>query len=238
MTANPQKLPSIIHTAAGAVYVDGQQYPLPEQVVKNIETVISFQAKQENQVPIHERILEKIGDFLCKPQFLYAQLLFFGGWWVFSKFFADLCPFPVLRFDLHEMGVDVAALLIATGVLIRQSRQNKMSEQRSHLMLQINLLTEQKIAKLIELIEELRTDLPIVQDRYDLETEAMKRATDPQVLLNILQENLEQASAEQTALEASEDPSEDQKVQRAASEPEASEDQQAQKTAVRPTAAD
>jgi uncharacterized membrane protein len=56
------------------------------------------------------------------------------------------------------MGIDIASLLIATGVLVQQNRQDKLSEQRSHLMLQINLLTEQKIAKLIELIEELRTD--------------------------------------------------------------------------------
>ncbi len=94
------------------------------------------------------------------------------------------------------MGVDIAALLIATGVLVQQNRQDKLAEQRSHLMLQIELLTEQKIAKLIELMEELRQDLPDIRDRYDWEAQIMKQATDPQVVLNILRENLEQTEIE------------------------------------------
>ena len=108
----------------------------------------------------------------------------------------QLLPFGLPQFDLQEMGVDIAALLIATGVLVQQTRQNKLAEQRSHLNLQINLLTEQKIAKLIELIEELRADLPTIRDRHDWEAQIMQQATDPQIVLNILQENLEQAEME------------------------------------------
>ncbi|MEM8721547.1 MAG: hypothetical protein AAGE84_20010 [Cyanobacteria bacterium P01_G01_bin.39] len=68
--------------------------------------------------------------------------------------------------------------------------------ERSHLILQINLLTEQKIAKLIELMKELRSDLPNISDRPDWEAKIMQQATDPQIVLNILQENLEQAETE------------------------------------------
>jgi uncharacterized membrane protein len=81
--------------------------------------------------------------------------------------------------------------LISTGVLIYQTRQEELSEERSHLMLQLNLLTEQKIAKLISLVEELRVDLPDVIDRDDLEAEIMKQATDPEAILGALQQNLE-----------------------------------------------
>lgn len=191
MTDTPNGLPSIIHTDTGVVYIDGERYPLPAQVVKNIETVIGFQAKQERNVAFHERIVGRIAAFFGKSQFLYAQLIFFASWWIYSKFLADQLPLPLLKLDLHEMGVDIAALLIATGVLVQQSRQDRLAEQRSHLTLQINLLTEQKIAKLIKLMEELRADLPNVRERYDWEAETMQQETDPQVVLDILQENLE-----------------------------------------------
>lgn len=194
MAENSQPSSSIISTSSGTVYVNGEQYPLPQQVVKNIETVIAFQTKQERQIPIHERILAKVAAFLGKPQFLYTQLIFFGSWWLYSKFLADAVSLPLIKFDLQEMGIDAASLLIATGVLIQQSRQDRIAEQRSHLSLQINLLTEQKIAKLIQLNEELRADLPGVRDRYDQELEAMKQATDPEAVFNMLQENLEHAS--------------------------------------------
>jgi uncharacterized membrane protein len=64
-------------------------------------------------------------------------------------------------------------------------------------MLQINLLTEQKIAKLIALVEELRTDLPNVQNRQDSEAEVMQQVTDPQVVMDILQETQKQSEIEE-----------------------------------------
>ena len=54
-------------------------------------------------------------------------------------------------------------------------------------MLQLNLITEQKIAKLISLVEELRIELPNVKNRSDEEAELMQQATDPQVILEAIQ---------------------------------------------------
>ncbi len=196
MISYSDKSSTIISPSAKSVYINGKKYPLSEQVVKNIEKIIGFQAKQEQELPMRDRIIEKIASFFGKSEFLYLQLLFFVSWAVCSHLAPQLLPFGLPKFDLQEMGVDIASLLIATGVLVQQNRQDKLAEQRSHLTLQINLLTEQKIAKLIELMEELRADLPNIRDRYDWEAQIMQQATDPQVVLNILQENLEQAEVE------------------------------------------
>ena len=182
---------SIVPPSAKSVYIDGKKYPLSEQVVKNIEAIIGFQAKQKQKLPLHDRAIEKIAAFFGKSKFLYLQLLFFIGWIICTHLAPQLLLFGLPPFDAKEMGIDVAALLIASGVLVQQSRQDKLAEQRSHLTLQINLLTEQKIGKLIELVEELRADLPDIRDRDDLEAQIMQQATDPQVVLNILQQNLE-----------------------------------------------
>lgn len=176
---------------SGSVYIRGEKYPLPQQVIDNIETVLGFQAKQEQCEPWHEQLLTKIAAVFGTSYFLYAQLLFFTVWIIWSQTTGDLTlPFNLPKYKVQDQFLDTAALLIATGVLVRQSRQEKLAEQRSHLMLQINLLTEQKTAKIIGLLEELRVDLPNLHDRHDWEAEMMKQATDPQVVLNILQENL------------------------------------------------
>lgn len=174
-----------------AIRINGEKYPLSARVVKNIETIIGFQAKQEQKLPWRDRLVEKIAAFFGKSEFLYLQLFFFTSWAVCTHIAPEVLPFGLPPFDAKEMGIDIAALLIATGVLVQQSRQDRLAEQRSHLTLQINLLTEQKIAKLIELVEELREDLPTIRDRQDLEAKIMQQATDPQVVLDILQENLE-----------------------------------------------
>lgn len=196
MVSSVNKSTPITTSSAKSIYIDGKKYPLSEQVVKNIETIIGFQAKQEQKLPMHDRLIEKIASFFGKSEFLYLQLLFFAGWSICSHLAPELLPFGMPQFDLQEMGVDIAALLIATGVLVQQTREDKLAEQRSHLILQINLLTEQKIAKLIELVEELRTDIPEIRDRHDFEAQIMQQATDPQFVLDILQENLEQADME------------------------------------------
>lgn len=182
---------STVPPSTPSIYINGKKYPLSEQVIKNIEAIIGFQAKQEQKLPWRDRVVEKIAGFFGKSEFLYLQLLFFTSWAICSHLAPQLLPFGLPLFDVKEMGVDIAALLITTGVLVQQGRQDKLAEQRSHLILQINLLTEQKIAKLIELIEELREDLPTIRDRQDLEAKIMQQATDPQIVLDILQENLE-----------------------------------------------
>ena len=190
MVSPSDKSSPILSATAKTIYIDGKKYPLSEQVIKNIEAIIGFQAKQEQKLPWSDRIIEKIAGFFNKSEFLYLQLFFFVSWVICSQLAPQLLPFGLPPFDAKEMGVDIAALLIATGVLVQQGRQDRLAEQRSHLTLQINLLTEQKIAKLIELVEELREDLPTIRDRNDLEARIMQQATDPQIVLDILQENL------------------------------------------------
>jgi uncharacterized membrane protein len=168
---------------------------LPEQVIKNVEVISNHQDQQQQKATAHQRGLDKIAAVFGQPQFLYFQIVLFTVWGAYSHL-ADQNILPQIfpLFDLSEKWLEVSGLLISTGVLIYQNRQEELSEERSQLALQINLLTEQKIAKLIALVEELRTDLPNVKNRDDLEAEVMKQATDPQAILGVLQKNSEHAS--------------------------------------------
>lgn len=165
-------------------------------MVQNIETVIGLQAKQVQTEPLHKQLLEKVAAAFGTAAFLYTLILFFVVWIGWSHLTGEpTLLFNLPKYDLQNQMLDTAALLIATGVLVHQTRQEKLAEQRSHLMLQINLLTEQKTAKLIALLEEMRADLPELRDRKDWEAEIMQQATDPQVVLDILQENLQDDDA-------------------------------------------
>ena len=53
---------------------------------------------------------------------------------------------------------------------------------------QVNLLTEQKVTKLIHLIEELRRDMPMVRDRHDPQSKALQERTDPLKVLSAIEE--------------------------------------------------
>ena len=87
--------------------------------------------------------------------------------------------------------VGLGALLTATVVLTKQNRLAKLAEQRAHLDLKVTLLTEQKAAKLIDLLEELRRDLPDVRNRHDPEAAALQQSMNPALVLAALDERSE-----------------------------------------------
>jgi uncharacterized membrane protein len=167
----------------------------PDPVLKNIEAIVGLQARYDEKVPSHQRILEKTAASFGEPAFLYGMLIFFICWHA-GTYLGNIgiISWDLPKFDLRQDWLDLASLLISTGVLAYQTRQGKLSEQRSHLVLQLNILTEQKIAKLIALVEELRIDLPNVRNRYDSEAERMQQVVDPIMVLDVLQEALNPAT--------------------------------------------
>jgi uncharacterized membrane protein len=170
---------------------DPDNLALPEAILRNIETITKLETEQVKNIPHHHQILERVAAFCGQPRFLYGQIVFFSTWWICSHLSSQkILPKNLPRFDLRQDGLGVSSLLLTTGVLIYQSRQDKLAEERSHLTIQLNLLTEQKIVKLIALVEELRTDLPNVQNRHDVEAEEMQKTADPEALLTLLKESL------------------------------------------------
>jgi uncharacterized membrane protein len=87
--------------------------------------------------------------------------------------------------------VGLGALLTATVVLSKQNRLTKLEEQRAHLDLKVMLLTEQKTAKLINLLEELRRDLPNVRNRHDPEAAELQQSINPELVRDALNERSE-----------------------------------------------
>ena len=82
--------------------------------------------------------------------------------------------------------MSLAAPLLTLMVLAAQRRLAQRSVRREDLELQVNLLAEQKTAKLIALLEELRRDPPSVRDRVDPVANAMTEAVEPTAVLSVI----------------------------------------------------
>jgi uncharacterized membrane protein len=157
----------------------------PAQISQNIESIAAFYVREEQKIGSSQRALENLSDFLGKPLFL-GLMLGFVVLWVFLNIFANklgLKQIDPAPFYWMHLTLSLGAAITATVVLIKQNRLAKLEEQRAHLDLQVNLLTEQKVTKIINLLEELRRDLPMVKDRIDAEAIALQQPTDPYVVL-------------------------------------------------------
>jgi uncharacterized membrane protein len=158
----------------------GPQQPLPGHIGQNIQTVADLAADAERRVGRHQRSIERLTGMLGRPATTYAIGVVIVAWTVANELAPryGLRPVDPPPFPLMQGGVAIAALLIAVVILTTQNRVARMNEQRAHLDLQVNLIAEQKVAKLIALIEELRRDLPSVVNRSDPVAEAMTEALD------------------------------------------------------------
>ena len=175
---------------------DGQGTPFEferDPTSQNIEAVRDFYTREEQKISRSQRILERISNFVGQPVFLGFILVFVALWMVANAVLHrlgmaefDPAPFPWLQGI-----VGLGALLTATVVLTKQNRLAKLAEQREHLDLKVTLLTEQKAAKLIDLLEELRRDLPNVSNRHDPEAAALQQSMSPDRVLAALDERSE-----------------------------------------------
>ena len=93
---------------------------------------------------------------------------------------------------------------MTTIVLITQNRQGKAADINEHLHLQIELLVDQKAAKIIQLLEEMRRDMPNVRDRVDAEAK-LQIAIDPGQVAATIAEQLASEFVEEQEAEVAAD---------------------------------
>lgn len=134
--------------------------------------------------------IERFGNMLARPTFIVAALVCFLGWILLNLDlkFTTHKPWDEPPFYWLQGLIGLLSLIFTATVLASQARQAQLAEQRAQLQLQIILLTEQRSAKLIDLLEELRRDLPNVHNRIDPEAEALRQVNEPTAILEALSE--------------------------------------------------
>jgi uncharacterized membrane protein len=154
---------------------------IPDPVARNISDILELESQELARTTRAQRWLETLSRGLARPVFPVGLLIFIGAWIGVNVTTTDV---GIPHFDPPPFAwltglLTLVALLVTTIVLIGQGRQNTLAEQRAHLDLQISLLTEQKVTKLIHLLEELRIDLPGVRLREDPHVSELKKPADP-----------------------------------------------------------
>jgi uncharacterized membrane protein len=163
---------------------------LSGHIDQNIESVVALQRREWESVSVSQRRVERVSRFIGRPSYLISILGIVAAWALYNSTAAlwGLTPFDAPPFEMLDGIMSLVALITTTIVLIAQNRQAKLEQQHTHLALQVNLLTEQKVTKLIHLIEELRRDLPMVRDRHDAQAAALQERADTAQVVSAIEE--------------------------------------------------
>jgi uncharacterized membrane protein len=166
---------------------------LPSPAKENLEILSQFRDGEEAKISGLQLAIERISRLFGSPLFFALALAFVVAWVGVNEWgehqgwrHIDTPPFLWL-----QALVSFIALLLTVAVLIRQNRMSQVAEHRAHLDLQINLLTEQKVTKILQIIDELRRDLTALRGRPDAEVTEMTKPADTHALMHAIKENQE-----------------------------------------------
>ncbi|MBV8637202.1 MAG: DUF1003 domain-containing protein [Candidatus Eremiobacteraeota bacterium] len=145
-----------------------------------VQTLTELREESHRNVPTTQLGIERVTSGLGKPWFAWTVLAFVILWIGGNTAFRTYThrPFDSPQFPLLELIVSLGSLLIAILILITQNRQNDVAHRRAEITLQMALVTEQKVAKVIDLLEQLRRDDPHLPNREDAAAASMAQATD------------------------------------------------------------
>jgi uncharacterized membrane protein len=96
---------------------------------------------------------------------------------------ADPPPFVWL-----QETVSAGALLVAALILTTQRREDQLASHRAQMILELAVINDQKLSKIIALLEENRRDNPALRDRLDSQAIAMSTPADTRAVLDAIKE--------------------------------------------------
>lgn len=124
-----------------------------------------------------DRLGDNIADFVGTMRFVLCHFFGFIIWAVINAgVIRGISPFDPYPYTLLTMIVSMEGVLVACFVLMKQNRMTRRADQRDHLHLQIDLLSEKEITKMLQLQRQVCERMGIsVQD--DSEVQELSKST-------------------------------------------------------------
>jgi uncharacterized membrane protein len=137
---------------------------LAQIIEQNIHTIINTRHIAASQRTTEERLADSITAFSGRMYFVYFHVVWFGIWIAINLGFFGLQPFDPFPFGLLTMIVSLEAIFLATFVLISQNRLSAEADRRADLDLQIGLLTEYELTRVIKMLDAIQDNMGIEND--------------------------------------------------------------------------
>lgn len=164
-----------------------------DQVEETVQRLAELHEEHAREItPLQRRVI-RITTTLGRTPALLTGLAIVLAWLAFNAAAPalHLTPFDPYPFALLELATTVFALFTTLLILATQRREEEFSRRREQFTLQLAVLNEHKIAKVICLLEEQRRDNPLLASREDPEAEDMGKPIDPRRVLNRIVETHE-----------------------------------------------
>ena len=165
-------------------------------VERNIEALIKRRLQEEQRRGLQDRLADAITRFTGSMRFVYIHLLLYGLWIAINLGWLGLPRFDP-TFVILAMVASVEAIFLSTFVLISQNRMQALADKRADLDLQISLLTEHELTRLIGLVTVMARRMGIAES-HDPELLELTKDVAPEKVLEEIEANEHRFSVEQS----------------------------------------
>jgi len=167
---------------------------LPNHIQDTIETIAEARRDHHRRATPSQKVVAQLTSLVGRPRFVGGMTIVFALWIGLNGFIKlsghappDPPPYSYIQAITGIMGVYITLL-----ILITQRHENRLTEAHTQLTLELAILNEQKSAKIIALLEEMRRDLPNLPDRQDPEAEQLATPADTHAVMEAIRNTTEE----------------------------------------------
>lgn len=161
-----------------------KNHKLADVIERNIEIVELLRKRESDARSAQDKVADWITAFSGSMLFVYLHMAWFAGWFVINVAgIPGVKPFDPFPFGLLTLVVSLEAIFLSTFVLISQNRQSMIDDHRDSLDLQIDLLSEYEVTRMLRLVDKIAEKMGI-EDAYDAEIDQLCEPVAPDVVLN------------------------------------------------------
>ena len=154
----------------------------------------SFEAKSLHNRNFGEKLADTITASTGNIAFLLLNVYWFSIWIVLNvNVIPGVVPFDPFPFGLLTMIVSLEAIILSVFVLLSQNRAAHIDSLRDELHLQVNLIAEEEITKVLEILADMRAKMGI--KREDPELSRMLERIDTSYIERTLQKQVDTGTA-------------------------------------------
>jgi uncharacterized membrane protein len=139
--------------------------PLLSHIIeRNIRTITRLRRQTARERHVQDRLADAITSLSGSMLFVYLHIFWFGAWLLVNTGNIGIKPFDPFPYGLLTMMVSLEAIFLATFVLISQNRFSDAADRRMELDLQIGLLAEHEITRVLQMLDAIQDKLGIDND--------------------------------------------------------------------------
>jgi uncharacterized membrane protein len=161
------------------------------QSQSHIDSIVRQEEEALERRSSAERFADAVGVFAGSLLFVVLHLVLVIAWLlVNSGKIHGARPFDPYPFSLLGVIVAVEAVILSSFILMRQNRMMRRGERRDHLNLQVDLLAEKEITKVLQMVRAICGQMGLQNIMADKEIGELSQTTSIESLSQTLEDRL------------------------------------------------